>query len=243
MDPYLLPHLEDLRRAAERQCRTVGSAFLAPAEALAAKEAFEGKAPFALDGGYEGAERQRAFFFPLGEEIESDTRCVHIEAKGKRFAASLTHRDYLGAILGQGIERGAIGDLVTLDGEAYAFCLPSVLPSLLALESIGRFPVSVSEVDPSSFPAPKPLGEKRVTLASYRLDAWVAEAFSLSREEAKKAILAGIVAQNGVPCLRPDGAIKEGDKIALRGKGKIAVLEFLGTSRKGKEAVRIGIYR
>lgn len=243
IDPYLLPHLEDLRRASEKQFRTIGSAFLAPAEASAAVNRFAGKCPFALDGGYEEAERKRAFFFPLGEEMESDTKCVKIEVKGKRFASSLTHRDYLGAIMAKGIERSAVGDLAVKEGEAYVFCLPSVLDELLSLSSIGRFPVKASEVEVEDFPVLKPLEERRVVLASFRLDALVAEAFSLSREEAKKAILAGIVSQNGIPCLRPDGAIKEGDRIAVRGKGKIALLEFLGASRKGKEAIRIGIYR
>ena len=41
------------------------------------------------------------------------------------------HRDYLGAILGLGIRREWIGDILAEDGDAYIYCLPSVQELLL----------------------------------------------------------------------------------------------------------------
>ena len=40
------------------------------------------------------------------------------------------HRDYLGAILGLGIRREWVGDILVQEHGAYVFCLPSVVKTL-----------------------------------------------------------------------------------------------------------------
>lgn len=41
---------------------------------------------------------------------------------GKKFADELTHRDFLGTLMGLGIKRETIGDILTDDNCGYVFC-------------------------------------------------------------------------------------------------------------------------
>ncbi|MER8245157.1 YlmH/Sll1252 family protein, partial [Acinetobacter baumannii] len=45
-----------------------------------------------------------------------------MEPKAIKFSESLTHRDYLGALLNLGIERSVIGDIVVQEKAAWFFC-------------------------------------------------------------------------------------------------------------------------
>ena len=74
-------------------------------------------------GGYEEAERQIAAFLPdalsydYGENEEMPLsmypiRCIRISPLSKKFSETLTHRDYLGALIHLGIERSRLGDIV-----------------------------------------------------------------------------------------------------------------------------------
>ncbi len=69
-------------------------------------------------GGYALAERQMAAFIPDALFFQQDypISCIQIRPAAEKFAESLTHRDYLGAILNLGIERSKIGDIL-VDGE------------------------------------------------------------------------------------------------------------------------------
>lgn len=243
IDPYFLPHLQDLNRQAQKQYCTTGSAFLTLEEAAFATNFFQGKANFKVDGGYEEAERQRLFFAPEGEEIISDLVLLKISPKGKRFEMALAHRDTLGAIMGLGIRRDCIGDLVIFEGEAYLFALPSLKDDLLSLSEVGRQAVTVEEIPLSSFAFAPKIEEKRITLSSLRLDLVVSAAFSLSRDSAKRAVASGLVTLNGVIVQKPDLELQEGDRFSLKSKGKRKVLSLEGESKKGKEVVILGYYR
>ena len=85
---------------------------------------------FTLYGGFDGAERRVAAF---GSEelcgyIEAPPiTCIKIAPRAPKFAESLTHRDFLGALVGLGIERvRVLGDIVIQDAAAYLFCLDSI---------------------------------------------------------------------------------------------------------------------
>ena len=75
-------------------------------------------------GGYHGAERQMIAFYPtdLGFYWEYPICCLKIEPKAVKFSEALTHRDYLGTILGLGVERSVIGDILVKEHGAWVFC-------------------------------------------------------------------------------------------------------------------------
>jgi RNA-binding protein YlmH len=81
------------------------------------------------------------------------------------------------------------------------------------------------------------------TVASMRLDAVTASIFKLSRGSAADAIGGGLAAVNGVAVTKPDLAVKAGDKISLRGKGKAVVDAVEGLSKKGRIRFRFRKYQ
>lgn len=76
-------------------------------------------------GGYELAERQIVVFCPEAPVFYADYPicCLKITPLNVKFAESLNHRDYLGAILNLGLERTCLGDILVEDDAAYLFCL------------------------------------------------------------------------------------------------------------------------
>ena len=66
--------------------------------------------PYETYGGYNDSERQMAAFLPdaLYYTHFYPIQILTIEPLQKKFAESLTHRDYLGAVLNLGIERSII---------------------------------------------------------------------------------------------------------------------------------------
>lgn len=75
-------------------------------------------------GGYDMSERQMAAFLPdaLYYTHFYPIQILKIEPLQKKFAESLTHRDYLGAILNLGIDRSKIGDILVTEDSAPCFC-------------------------------------------------------------------------------------------------------------------------
>ena len=89
-------------------------------------------------GGYGGAERQRLFFLPdWAEEPEPDA--VMAVAASWYGGDSLTHRDILGSLMGLGLTRGTIGDILMTDGGCQVLAQPKTAAFLLTdWESAGR---------------------------------------------------------------------------------------------------------
>ena len=247
MDDELIRRAEDL---SERCCRTgsvTNTGFLTPAEQFQFRHwRPAGDCTLLLYGGYDGAERQAAFFLP--DWMEPD----YFDASEHLCAIELTarfgnpgHRDYLGAALGSGVGREWLGDIL-IDGErAWMLCLPSVKQHLLLnLDKVGRWGVRAREIPLAELPQPeRKRKETEFSVKSLRLDAVCAGMFHLSRTAAAEAIAAGLVSLNYAVCLKPDVPVREGDVLSLRGKGKGEVLDAGSrSSQKGRLFVRTGIY-
>lgn len=230
---------EDLRERCERSCSLTSSVFLTPAEQYElenwARHAADCR--MLLHGGVEGAERRAAFFLPFYmEEADFDPSehfcCVKVTAG----FGQPGHRDYMGAVLGLGIKREWLGDILVDGSVAHIICLPTVAEHLLAsLDKVGRFGVKTAEAALCSVPVPK-RETKEVTFSvkSLRLDAVTGGMFNVSRTQAAEAIAAGLVSLNYAECLKCDEGVKEGDIISLRGKGKGSVAAMGGVSKKGR---------
>ena len=154
------------------------------------------------------------------------------------------HRDYMGAILGMGVGREWVGDILADGSEAVVLCQPSVLRHLLSIDKVGRFGVKAREIALSEIPQrEKHTEERRYTVMSPRLDAVAAGLFHLSRTETARQIALGALSLNYAECLKPDAPVAEGDVLSLRGAGKGRVVEIGGSSRKGRLFVTAEIYK
>ena len=247
MDEELLRRARDLAERCERTATVTGTGFLTPAQQYEIN-AWADRVPdcrFVLRGGSETAERKAGFFLPFWLEPEELDLAEHLKAV--RITAGFGrpgHRDYLGSILGLGIRREWIGEIILEENIAYVVCLPSVQRVLLEqLEHVGRCGVKVAAVDLEQLPRQerkvKPMS---FTVQSLRLDAVVSGLFRLSRTQAAEKIRLGLVSLNYAECLRPDAQVAPGDILSLRGAGKGSVTAIGGTSKKGRQFVECELW-
>ncbi|MGN1418042.1 MAG: RNA-binding protein [Acutalibacteraceae bacterium] len=204
-------------------------------------------------GGFETAERVCAVFVPqfydiedIGDfykENESENPLSLIRVEKDKFS-SLSHRDYLGAVMGLGIKREAVGDIITDDDGCYIITLKNAGCFLSEnLTSVGRGSVRTFEVPFEKINETHQMTEEIGTfIASARLDNYVSAAFSLSRTNSSAAITKGIVFVNNVLCDKVDAKVSVGDKVVLRGKGKTVFSSVDGKSKKGRLHITITKY-
>ncbi len=191
-----------------------------------------------LFGGYADAERKMAGF----NASEEDFPLVPLEISAKA-SGGLAHRDCLGSLMGLGIERRKLGDIIILP-EAAVVMLHSDIADYVetALFSVGRQSVSVrraklSELSLSS----RGFTEISGTVASLRLDSITAMLIGKGRGAACDSIRAGRVFVNGISAEKADMKINDGDIVTVRGFGKAAV-EVGGRSKKDRIFVALKKY-
>ncbi len=198
-------------------------------------------------GGYGEAERQRIYILPeyLEEAVESasqleeygfsaDISCVKITPSGYR---QLSHRDYMGSVLGLGVERTVVGDILIYgDGSAVVICDDLMCDFFTEnLCKVANDKVKVSREDLKKINIPeRKFSEISDTVASSRIDCIVASLCSVSREKAKDAVEAGIVEVDYECEERADREIKVPCIISVRGYGKFEVLSVNDKTKKGR---------
>ena len=225
--------------------------FLSPGEQAAVTDLLNGvgRPRHLFWGGYPDSERNICLF-PAGWQEEDappegpDGPLSAVQAKFSA-GASLTHRDILGSLMGLGITREVLGDILfPQPGLCQVVALRETVPVLLSQwESAGRYPVTLSEL-PLDQLAPKPPQVKTIrdTVATPRLDAVLASGFSLSRGKAAALISSGKVSLNHRECLKADRQVTQGDVLTCRGLGKCVVKEAPGQSKKGRTMLVIERY-
>ncbi|MBQ3356967.1 MAG: RNA-binding protein [Oscillospiraceae bacterium] len=197
-------------------------------------------------GGIAEAERKVAYWLPdyIGEEdffADGPIACLRASFYEEN---ALTHRDVLGALMGAGLRRDAVGDIWLHETFCDIFILSDLERYLLDnLTAAGRqhlrlAPIALCEARK----APQKMKELRLTVSSLRLDGVISAAFHMSRSSACDAIRAGKAAVNSLTCLKPDRAVAEGDELSVRGCGKGKILHLDGETRKGRLALTVGIY-
>ena len=195
-------------------------------------------------GGYDDAERVVCCFLPDYASAESDSGLAVVRVSVTPGGRQLTHRDYLGSLLGLGIKREKTGDIIVRDdGADIVICEELAEFISLNYDKAGRTSLSV-EILPIDqlYITEKRFRESEDTVASLRLDNVISSAFGISRSRAAEAIKKGIVFVNNIECLKVDKDVTEGDKLVLRGKGKAYLTEIGGTSRKGRIYVKFRVY-
>lgn len=199
-------------------------------------------------GGYEEAERQVCLFLPDWLEDfapggeEDPLAAVEVTAPQD---AKLTHRDYLGAMMGLGLDRDGLGDILPGAAGCQVVCLKTVLPALLTqwLE-VGRYQVRVRELPLGELtPGEKDVKLRRETFQSLRFDAVAAAGFNISRAKAASLISGGHIQLNHLPCVKPDRILEPGDSLTAKGLGKCVLARVTGQSRKGRIMVELERYQ
>lgn len=199
-----------------------------------------------LFGGSEFAERQMAAFIPdaLYRSWNYPIACIKIIPLQKKFAETLTHRDYLGAILNVGIERSKIGDIFLQEEATYLYCCASMSDFICSnLIRIKHTSIRCEEIDAETLKPSIELKKKTGTIASERLDAMIALAFQSSRSKFISLIEGKKVFVNGKLITSNAYLVKEGDIVSVRGYGRFLYEGLLSNTKKGRYFVSLGLYQ
>lgn len=196
-------------------------------------------------GGYETAERQMIAFLPdaLSYEYNYPISILKISPAHEKFAQALTHRDYLGTILGLQIERSKIGDILIQGNSAIVFCHARLSAFVMDnLIKVKHTNVHVTEIDLQDFQYCPQYLEQRGSIASIRMDNILSLACNQSRTSVTELIVSGKVYCNGKLVSSNSMIPKENDVISVRGFGKFIFCEALSTTKKGRIMVLLKIY-
>ena len=258
-DKMALDRLEDLAEQARRRGYPTHTFFLTPTEQSEASAFLHRrKIPHILDGGLDDVERKVLFLMPDGWRDDPDDTarvepvvCETIAAlklsipSGRFQSVSakdhLSHRDYLGSLLGLGIRRDQVGDILVTDDGATVFVLATLLPLLLQeWTQVGAKPVHLEVIDLDSVAIVEREPELvRMTAASLRLDKIAAAGFHIPRTTMADWIRSGQVQLNWRVEQRPDAILKVGDVISLRGHGRLRLQAEQGKSRKDRHILQL----
>lgn len=246
-DRLLLAKLWDKINAGMHRNIPANTAFLSPRELNLSSFLFGQPQGLFSFGGYEDAERKMLVYLPeyLTEEAlwEEDSPCVCLRATFFQ-GDSLSHRDFLGALMGAGIARETVGDICVSEGRCDFFVTAEIAPYILQnFTSAGRTKLHLERIPLRSASIPEPeVKEIRDTIASLRLDSVISSGFRIGRSLAAQYISAGKAAIDGLPCEKPDKPVPEGSKISVRGLGKIQLAAIGGKTKKDRISVVIHRY-
>lgn len=202
---------------------------------------------YRLWGGYEQAERKVVRFGSeeeLGYEEDYPIACIHITPLQAKFADALSHRDFLGALMNLGIERGTLGDIRVGDKEAYLYCLSGMAEYICEhLSQVRHTSVRCTLVAESTDVPQEEPRELVVQLPSLRIDVCLAKVYNRSRGEILEAFQSGRVYVDGRLCENNARQLKGGETVNLRGYGKFIFTGEQRETRKGKLSVKVLIFQ
>lgn len=244
-DKLLISRAEDaLRIAGDRYCvKTLG--FLNPHQrALVERHLLpDPDMCVEFDGGYAEAERtllvcRPEYCIPGPEEY----LCL-LEFTG-RDTAELSHRDYLGSLMGLGITRENIGDILVLENRALAFVKPEIAAYIMQnLTKIGRCGVHIRRTSPAEAEIPpRPVRDVQGTVSSLRLDSVLSAGIGVSRSKAADLIRGGLVTVNWELVQDVSASLREGDVISVRGHGRMKLSQIGGLTRKNRYSITVSRY-
>ena len=189
-------------------------------------------------GGYPDAERVMLGIFPEFQSPEPAAFPIVCVRATWRFG-SLSHRDFLGALLSLGVRREAIGDMAVDPKDDGGECLAMLRDRMAefvagSLTRVGGCAVACAPSDGAGMHGAERFAEIGGTVASPRLDCVVAALCGISRAQAGRLIGEGLVGVNFEVEQNRAAAVGEGAAVSIRGHGRFAV-DFLGPlTRKGR---------
>ncbi len=233
-----LSRIIDRAEQAIRTWEPVATDFLSPPELLEAQAMF---APLSdvhavASGGYPQAERQRLAI--ARSEVPLEEQPVPLAAlsiAGNFLFDTASHRDFLGSLLGTGLVRDKVGDIIVL-GErgAQAIVVPELAEFLTtSLVQVRSVPVKTQLITLDELRVREPKKKEMTTVeASMRLDAIASAGFGMSRSKMADLITQGDVRVNWKAITQSSRSVSTGDLIAIRGKGRLEIGEVVITKKQ-----------
>ena len=249
-DRTLLARVLDRAKQASERNIPAATDFLSPAQQAQAADLLHAagipETAYIRWGGYDGAERAVLLFLPDWMDPSdagtySPIRCLRAAFRPDD---RLNHRDILGSLMGMGIVREKVGDILVSPESADLIVLDTVADFLLSSwNSAGRAKLTVTEIPAAHLHIPEVRCEEvRDTVSSLRLDAVCSTGFRMARGKAVDMISSGHVQVNWRPCTKADKLLTEGDTVSARGFGKFQLAAVGGVTKKGRTAIVVKRY-
>ncbi|NMA87250.1 MAG: RNA-binding protein, partial [Tissierellia bacterium] len=198
---------------------------------------------YCIFGGLEDSERKIIIIYPhyyiLGEEdIELNYLMIY------DYISGFSHRDFLGTVLGLGINREKIGDILIHEDYTQIIVKKEISDFILiSLKKIGRENVKIKEIKRKDLvPVKLEYREITTTASSLRLDNIISSALNLSRKESQRLIDLNFVKVNWESINRFHREIEDGDMVSVRGYGRF-IVELLGKTRKDRYRINIKLIK
>lgn len=202
---------------------------------------------YTIFGGCENSERNIIRFGALeelGYEEKFPIVCLKITPVLEKFSEQLSHRDYLGAIMNLGIDRGKTGDILVKNKEAYLFCKAEMKNFIIDnLYKIRHTNISVSEVDGTEAVGESDIVAKEILVSSKRIDAVISGIYNKSRSQSILIFREHKVYVNGKLYENNSGILNDNDMVSVRGYGRFRYVGVMGKTLKGKYKIEVSLYK
>ncbi len=198
---------------------------------------------FAFNGGYDGAERQRALIAPsykVLETVDLHIKVLSITSSDPK-VSSLDHSDYMGAILNLGVKRDKVGDLFVSEQGCHCLIAAEIIDFFNSqLQQVQRVHVQTGIISLDKlYIKPSTLQELELSVSSMRLDGIAGDVHRLSRAKILLPIKAGKCRVNWKPEENPSKLLQEGDMVSIQGMGRFRVEKQGEVTKKGKIRLKV----
>lgn len=245
-DALLIARLNDLISASTKRQFPVFLGFLNEHEISVASLYLkkEKSVGYKFFGGYNDAERCMLAVVKGSFDIEEYYYPITGLCFKYRTEYKLNHRDFLGSLMGLGLKREAMGDILVGDGIAVVFVKDEIKEYVVSqIQKIGNVGVAIDEWNGLELPVKNEFEEISCTVSSARLDSIISAVIPLSREKSSALIKQGMVFVNAFATENVSYMVKTNDKISIRGKGKFVVGDFSGVTKKGRLKLTVKKYK
>ena len=222
----------------------IATKFLNPHQQKIAKKILEqiSEINYKIDGGYSKAERKRILIFP--DYLFPDHQTVPLafyQIEGNFDFVNLSHRDFLGSIMGLGVQRDYVGDIIIFDDFAQVIVGSEITDEIeLNLSSVNEVPIKTSKIDRDDIKfKPENYKEILATVASMRLDAIISAGFGESRSRSSQYITSGKIKLNWKEVDDVSADVEVGDMISFKGRGRLHVAKNRGKSNRGRIKLKL----
>lgn len=243
--PFIERFLDLIGRALDRY-QPVTTSFLDPREQyiLSTLARREPELVLFQDGGFPSAERKRAVVGPTYVTADPELFRLSFLRLETVSGRQLEHPDVLGAILGLGIKREKVGDIIPHSSGADVVIAREMCEFVrIQLGQVGRDHVTINEITRDELVLPEQKFSLRtVTVASLRVDALVSESYRISRAKASALIKNGKCKVNWKIVDQPDYSLETGDMISIRGYGRVRIESIEGLTKKGRNLIQIASF-
>ena len=242
----IIDKLNGMILTAHSQYRPVLSDFLNPRELYIARVLVnrQDDVKMTSNGGYENAEMQRAIFYPdYYQPVMADFNLQLLTIDYPAKFAELHHRQVMGTLIGDGLERSAFGDILHDDRNWQVIVKQELGEFVLKqVDRIGRNHIRMKSASFDDIIRPEnDYDDESVSTSSLRLDTVISAAFHYSRNRSKDSIKHGDVRVNWKEEERPDYELAVNDMVSVRHAGRFKIISNNGKNKKQHWRLQLAI--